>query len=192
MRLRGGAVRTGPRVLLAAGVLAALAACAKPVPPGSTLPTPVRSSVVPSTGPDAEQDPAGCPGEGVRVTAERGDAAMGYREMAVKLTNCGDRPYQVAGRPQVAVLGKDREVLPVDIVPSTHWNQTAHPVTLAPGQSTSAVLAWRNLVTDPTVVATSGVYLSVSPRQGAPAQVVRPEAPLDLGNTGRLEVSVWL
>ncbi|GAA2390001.1 DUF4232 domain-containing protein [Dactylosporangium salmoneum] len=182
MKLRGDAVRIGPQVFL---VLAVLAACAKPLPPGGTLPTPAP----PSAG---AEDLARCPDDGVRVTAERGDAAMGYREMAIKLTNCGDRPYEVAGRPQVAVLGKDREVLAVDIVPSTHWNQTAHPVTLAPGQSTSAVLAWRNLVTDPNVVVTSGVYLSVSPKEGATAQVVRPQTPLDLGNTGRLEVSVWL
>jgi hypothetical protein len=165
---------------------AALAACAQPASPG-TFPNP------PSPRPSASpSDGAGCPEPGVRIVADRGDAAAGYREMALRMTNCGDRPYTVTGRPGIAVLGKDRESLEVDVVPSVHHTQSPHAVTLAPGQSTTAIMSWRNLVTDPTVVATSGVYLLVAPAAGEPRQLVKPPLPLDLGNTGRLEVSVWL
>jgi hypothetical protein len=133
-----------------------------------------------------------CPAPGVRIEADRGDAAAGYREMSLRVTNCGDRPFDVSGRPEIAVLGKDREPLRVDIVPSGHYPQSAHPVVLAPGQSTTAVMSWRNTVTDANVAPVSGVFLAVATGPGSPRQIVQPPAPLDLGNTGRLEVSVWL
>jgi hypothetical protein len=173
-------VRGLPVVLLAAG----LTACARPAQE--------PSNVRPTAQASASPEDVACPAPGVRIEAERGDAASGYREMPLRMTNCGDRPFEASGRPELVVLGKDREPLEVAVVPSAHYTQSAHPVTLEPGQSVTAIMSWRNTVTDSTVVAVSGVYLSVAPVPGAPAQIVRPPAPLDLGNTGRLEVSVWL
>src|SRR3954462_1938315 len=165
-----------------------LTGCARPgTQPRNTLPS---LGVPPSSGvsPSLEEDGAACPEGGVKITADRGDAAMGYREMGLHLTNCGDRPVTVSGRPEVVVLGEDRDVQDIAIVPSVHHNQAAHPVTLAPGQRTSAVLAWRKTYDDISKPPVSGVYLSVAPAPGGPRQIVRPPVPLDLGSTGRLEV----
>ena len=167
----------------------ALAACARPAPPGTVRPTAaLPSAAVPSA--SATVDSAAC-ADGVRIVADRGDAAAGYREMGLHLTNCGDRPYNVDGRPQIVVLGKDKETLDVAVAPSVHYTAAPHPVTLAPGQSALAVVSWRNTFTDVNGEPTSGVYLSIAPIPGAPRQLVKPPSPLDLGNTGRLEVSVW-
>ncbi|MGI5242641.1 DUF4232 domain-containing protein [Dactylosporangium sp. CA-139066] len=172
------------RNLLVLAAVAGLAACARP----AQVPEGVRPTAAASASP---QEPA-CPAPGVRIEADRGDAALGYREMSLHITNCGAGPVQVQGRPEIAVLGRDRETLDVAVVPSVHHTEPAHPVSLAPGQSTTAVMSWRNTVTDSDVAPVSGVYLQVAPAPGAPWQLVRPPAPLDLGNTGRLEVSVWL
>ncbi|WP_426503964.1 DUF4232 domain-containing protein [Dactylosporangium sp. McL0621] len=169
-----------------------LTACAKPgTQPRNTLPTP---GVSPSAGasPSLEEESAACPEGGVKITADRGDAAMGYREMGLHLANCGDRPVTVNGQPEVVVLGQDRDVQDIAIVPGVRHNEPAQPLTLAPGQSTTAVLAWRNTYDDISKPPVSGVYLSVAPAPGGPRQIVKPPVPLDLGSTGRLEVSVWL
>jgi Domain of unknown function (DUF4232) len=172
------------RKLLVLLAVAGLAGCARPAQePSGVRPT--------ASAPSSPQEVAR-PAPGVRIEAERGDAASGYREMPLRMTNCGDRPFEASGRPEIAVLDKDRKPVEVAVVPSAHYTQSAHPVVLAPGQSVTAIMSWRNTVTDSTVVAVSGAYLTVAPVPGAPSQIVRPPAPLDLGNTGRLEVSVWL
>ncbi|WP_433075999.1 DUF4232 domain-containing protein [Dactylosporangium sp. CA-052675] len=179
-------MRTTGVALLA---LLLLAGCARPGPqPQNTLPT--TASARPSVTPSAES--TACPGDGLRLSAERGDAAMGYREMGLRLENCGDRPVTVSGRPEVVVLGEDRDPQDIAIVPARSHSEPAHPVALAPGQSTLAVLAWRNTYDDISKPPVSGVYLAVTPTPGAARQIVRPTVPLDLGSTGKLEVSVWL
>ncbi|WP_432972436.1 DUF4232 domain-containing protein [Dactylosporangium sp. CA-233914] len=168
-------------------VCALLAACAKPAPPGTVLPTTAWKAA-----PSPTQEATGCPEGGLRIVADRGDAAAGYREMSLHLTNCGDTAVTVNGRPEIVVLGEDKSIQEISVVPSQHWSQSPHPVALAPGQSTTAVLAWRNTYTASDEPPVSGVYLSVAATPGGPRQLVKPPVPLDLGNTGRLEVSVWL
>lgn len=125
-------------------------------------------------------------------------AAMGLRALTVSMTNCGDRSYSVNGYPVVRVLDGDRKPLDVQVALGTRaitadpaWAADPQPVTLAPGGTVTAVVVWRNLVTDPTVVATTGRYLEIAPVGGAPAQTVNPRGGIDLGNTGRLGVGPW-
>jgi hypothetical protein len=116
---------------------------------------------------------------------------MGYREMTLHLRNCGDIAYRLRGQPDIVVLDADRNPLEIALVPSAHYTADPRQITLEPGVSAMAVLSWRNTVTDSTVVATTGAFLSIAPVQGMPRQTVRLPSPLDLGNTGRLETSVW-
>jgi hypothetical protein len=177
------------RLGLVLGVSALLAACAQP---SSTAVNPARSTVATAPASAAPEVTAGCPKPGVLITAERGDAAMGYREMTLRLNNCGDKAYPLRGRPDIIVLDKDRNPLDVAVLPSAHYSAEPRQVTLKPGIGAIAVLSWRNTVTDSTVPATTGGFLSVAPVQGAPRQTVTLLSPLDLGNTGRLEASAWL
>jgi hypothetical protein len=169
--------------------LVLLAGCAQPgSQPQNTLPT----RVPPSASPSALDEPVGCPADGLKIEADRGDAAMGYREMSLHVTNCGATTVTLSGRPEVIVLDKDKDVQDITIVPGVHHNQSAHPVALEPGMSTVAVLAWRNTYDDISKPPVSGAYLYVAPAPGATRQLVKPPVPLDLGSTARLEVSVWL
>jgi hypothetical protein len=117
---------------------------------------------------------------------------MGYREMALHVTNCGDTPVALGGRPDVVVLDAEAEAEDIAVVPSVHYTAPPRRQTLRPGTGAMAVLSWRNTVTDPNRQATTGVALSVAPVAGGPHQTVALPSPLDLGNTGRLEVSAWL
>lgn len=134
---------------------------------------------------------AGCPEPGVLITAERGEAAMGYREMTLLLRNCGDKPYQLQGRPDIVVLDADHNPLEIAVVPSTHYTVAPKLATIQPGSGTMAMLSWRNTVIVSEVETVTGASLSVAPVQGAPRQTVLLSNPLDLGNTGRLEASAW-
>ena len=173
----------GMRRILPLAAVALIAGCtsyhSEPVIP---LPTP------PTAGPSKAAD---CPAPGLLITAERGDAAAGYREMTIKAKNCGDTPYVLDGRPDIVVLDADRKAAAVALVPSVHWTASPRKLTLQPGTSATAVLAWHNTVTESTVVATSGAYLDVAPGKGEPRQIVTPPVPLDLGNTGKLQASAW-
>jgi hypothetical protein len=117
---------------------------------------------------------------------------MGYREMTLSLSNCGSSTYQLTGRPDIVVLDEDRKPLDVATVPSVHYTAAPRPLSVQPGSGAMAILSWRNTVTDPTVVATTGVFLSVAPVPGTPRQILRLPSPMDLGNTGRLEASAWM
>jgi hypothetical protein len=183
-----------PAALTALTVLTALTACAQPVPPGGTRPT-TAVTVAPAS-PSASPSPAGeeeiaCPEGGVKITADRGDAAAGYREMSLHLTVCGDKPVTVNGRPEIVVLDKDHDTQDIAVIPSVHYPGPARPMTLTPGKSTAAVMSWRNTYDDISKPPVSGAYLSVAVTAGGPRQLVKPPVPLDLGSTGRLEVSVW-
>ena len=73
------------------------------------------------------------------------------------------------------------------------WAPTAtHRWTIRRFVPTWAVLSWRNTYDDISKPPVSGVYLSVAVTEGGARQIVKPPVPLDLGSTGRLEVSVWL
>ncbi|MFF0150927.1 DUF4232 domain-containing protein [Micromonospora sp. NPDC005203] len=144
--------------------------------------------------PSASIDP--CPATGVRIRSTGGDAAMGLRALGLELINCGDRPYQLNGYPVLHVFDEHREPVLLRVVNggkeiTSGFDQPPREVTLAPNDRATAVLLWRNLVTDPTVVATNGEYLTVAPAAGQPAEEVDPDGPIDLGNTGRIGVSAW-
>lgn len=141
---------------------------------------------------------AACPAPGVLMSIGNVDAAMGLRALTVSMTNCGEQAFAVNGYPVVRLLDDDRKPLDVQVALGTKaitadpaLATDPEPVTLAPGQTATAVVVWRNLVTDPTVVATTGRYLEVAPVTGAPAQTVTPRGGVDLGNTGRLGVGPW-
>lgn len=121
---------------------------------------------------------------------------MGLRALGLELVNCGDRLYQLNGYPVVWVLNEQRKPIILRVFNgakeiTSGFDQPPQQVTLKAGERATAVVLWRNLVTDPTVVATDGAYLTVAPAAGQPAQDVDPDGPIDVGNTGRIGVSAW-
>ncbi|MEU3600030.1 DUF4232 domain-containing protein [Streptomyces sp. NPDC006798] len=138
----------------------------------------------------------GCPPSGVRVTAGQGNAAMGLRVVGVTLTNCGTRPYTLDGHPGLTPLDEDHRpldgvrILPGggDIAQVTGFDAAPRPVTLAPGETATTDLMWRNTHTGYGEAA-SAPYVRLVPKPGAPPVTLIPE--LDLGTTGKLGVSAW-
>ncbi|MGQ4491326.1 DUF4232 domain-containing protein [Streptomyces sp. SAS_281] len=145
---------------------------------------------VPADGPSGA-----CPSSGVRVTNDRGDAAMGLRVVGIHLANCGTTDYRLNGYPALRLLDEDRDpVSGVEILHGTTAISTGiggdarpRPLTLRPGESAYASLAWRNTTTDGDPV--NAPYVEVTAKPGAKPVTVTPE--LDLGTTGRLGVSPW-
>ncbi|MEU8284537.1 DUF4232 domain-containing protein [Micromonospora sp. NPDC048905] len=188
---------TAARLRISAAVAAALAlgGCTSDDHRGQGGDPPGPPPAAPS--PSASTDPlADCPATGVRIRSTGGDAAMGLRALGLELVNCGDRPYQLNGYPVLHVFDEQREPVLLRVVNggkeiTSGFDQPPREVTLAPNERATAVLLWRNLVTDSTVVATNGEYLTVAPAAGQPAEEVDPDGPIDLGNTGRIGVSAW-
>ncbi|MEU0659785.1 DUF4232 domain-containing protein [Streptomyces lavendulocolor] len=178
-----GRLRAGAALL----ALAALAVGCDDETGDAALPERITASPAPPA--------AGCPASGVRVEAGTTEAAMGLRALGLVLHNCGAEPFRVSGYPEVAVLGERGEALEVTVREGSNVDSTARPSTflLAPGQRARASAVWRNTVTRTDVVATNGTHLRVTPGAGAAAQTVAPAdgGPLDLGNTGTLEVTPW-
>ncbi|MEE1753516.1 DUF4232 domain-containing protein [Streptomyces sp. SP18CS02] len=203
-RSNGRVARNG----LALTALLALAASAVACDGGETVSSAPRAPGVPSasavpaapsapataSGPPGETDPRACPASGVRVSTGPVDAAMGVRGMAVNLLNCGTRPYEVSGYPDLEVLDERGEKLDIAVrlgTDSVGGTAARSTFVLGPGKQAFASLIWRNTVTRTDVVATSGAYLRVTPAGGAEAQTVAPRSPLDLGNTDTVEVTAW-
>ncbi|MFJ7239825.1 DUF4232 domain-containing protein [Streptomyces olivaceus] len=144
---------------------------------------------------EAPAGPGACPASGVRVSADRGDAAMGLRVVGLHLDNCGTRDYTVKGYPQLELLDESfRPVNGVDVLDGSGGITTgAGPdeapgtVTLAPGESATAALVWRNTTESGTPV--NVPHVRVRARAGADPVTVTPE--LDLGTTGKLGVRPW-
>ncbi|MEU0549547.1 DUF4232 domain-containing protein [Micromonospora sp. NPDC005979] len=190
----------GRRVGAATMLVLALSAC---VPRdhagqgGDPTGPPPKVTTAPSVSPSASVEPvAACPPSGVRIRSTGGDAAMGLRALGVELVNCGDRPYRLNGYPTVWVLDEQRKPIILAVVNwakdiTSGFDQPPQPITLQKGERAVASVLWRNLVTDSTVVATDGAYLSVAPAAGQQAQDVDPDGPVDVGNTGRIGVSAW-
>ncbi|MEU7996686.1 DUF4232 domain-containing protein [Micromonospora sp. NPDC049060] len=137
-----------------------------------------------------------CPAAGVRISSPGSNAAMGLRALGLELVNCGTKPYRLHGYPVLRLFDGDGDPIPVRVVHgakeiTSGFDDPPRPLTLQPGERAGAAVLWRNLVTDPTVVATDGERLEVAPAVGGAAQVVGLDGPVDLGNTGRIGVSAW-
>ncbi|WP_233563266.1 DUF4232 domain-containing protein [Micromonospora musae] len=152
----------------------------------------------PGAGPTApSDDPANvCPVSGVRIRALGTNAAMGLRALGLELTNCGTADYALNGYPSLRLLDADGTPIPVQVIEgakgiTSGFDAPPRPLTLRPGERAGAAVLWRNLVTDSTVVATSGEALEVASSAGRARQAVELDGPIDLGNTGRLGVSAW-
>ncbi|MFG1671938.1 DUF4232 domain-containing protein [Streptomyces sp. Y7] len=144
---------------------------------------------------ETSSDAGPCPASGVRVYADRGDAAMGLRAVGLHLVNCGTRPYRVDGYPELELLDEDHD--PVDGVRILHGTDristglrggdSPRPVVLRPGEAAVASLAWRN--TTGFGAAVNAPYARVRAKPGADPVTVVPE--FDLGTTGKLGVGPW-
>ncbi|MER6976922.1 DUF4232 domain-containing protein [Streptomyces carpinensis] len=164
--------------------------------PGASPVTQVEVAQVTKVPADEAPPAAGtCPPSGVRVTADRGDAAMGLRVVGLHLENCGTRDYTVSGYPQLELLDQDRE--PVEgvrilrgsgaITTLTEWDKPPRPVVLKPGETAVSGLVWRNTTESGTPVDVP--YVRVRAKAGADPVTVTPH--LDLGTTGKLGVRPW-
>ncbi|MGV9216072.1 DUF4232 domain-containing protein [Micromonospora sp. RB23] len=190
----------GRRVGAAAVLVLTLSACVPRDHAGQggdpTGPPPGPTSAA-GASPSASAPPvAECPASGVRIRSTGGDAAMGLRALGLELVNCGDRPYRLNGYPTVWVLDEQRKPIILAVVNgakdiTSGFDQPPQLITLQKGERAVATVLWRNLVTDSTVVATDGAYLTVAPAAGQPAEEVDPHGPVDVGNTGRIGVSAW-
>jgi hypothetical protein len=189
--------RTAALAPLVAAVAVAVAVVASCAAPGSTPPGP-GSRPAPTGAAPRSSAPVACPQQGVVIRIGAVDGAMGLRVLSVEMTNCADRPYTVDGYPVVRVLDGDRKPIDVEIGLGTSTiiidpglDAAPQPVTLPPGGEATDTVVWRNLVTDATVVATTGTYLQIAPAGGQPSQIVSPRGGIDLGNTGKLGVGSW-
>ncbi|MFF8831845.1 DUF4232 domain-containing protein [Streptomyces sp. NPDC015131] len=181
--------------------LAALAVGCDDETGDAPLPRPVASAPAPAPAPPQGapgETPAGdapCPASGVRVGTGMTEAAMGLRAMGLTLENCGTKPFEVSGYPVLEVLDERRARLDVAVVRGSSVDSTTKPstFTLVPGTKATASVVWRNTVTRTDVVATEGAYVRITPAPGAAAQTAAPQdgGPLDLGNTGRVELTPW-
>ena len=206
-RLRGGPSALPyhrPAVVLA--VLGLLAGCAPAQDSGgvtaAATDAPPVSVVTPDAPPTGTQPTAGtdqprpCPADGVRISHLGVSAAMGLRAMSLELVNCGSHPYRLHGYPDLRLLDGDGNLIRVRVIHgakdiTSGFDDPPRPLTLAPGEAAGAAVLWRNLVDDPTVVATNAERLEVAPAEGQPTQELAIQGPIDLGNTTRVGVSAW-
>lgn len=136
-----------------------------------------------------------CPASGLHVYVDEGDAALGLRVVGLHLVNCGTRPYELNGYPELELLDEDHDKADsVRILHGTDRISTGiggeggpQRVVLRPGEAAQTTLAWRNTTGfgDPV----NAPYVRVRAKAGASPVTVVPE--LDLGTTGKLGVGPW-
>ncbi|WP_372490864.1 DUF4232 domain-containing protein [Actinomadura terrae] len=145
-----------------------------------------RSALSPSPSPS-------CPPDGVSITSDVPDAALGLRAMRIKLTNCGKKPYPLNGYPALTVLDASRKPAPIKIVqgPTEVKDPGPRPLKIAPGKTAEAIVVWRNTVADSVNPPVKGIYLQITPAPGHPPQTIKPAGTLDLGTTGTLKTTAW-
>ncbi|WP_213453121.1 DUF4232 domain-containing protein [Rhizomonospora bruguierae] len=182
-------------IAAAAGLV--LAGCAEPgtVPTGTglvppTVTPPAVTAPTPATAPPDPVAPQTCTTDRPMVTHGPVEAGLGHRGMLLRLLNCGTKPYRVRGYPSVAILDGRQTLMPVEVRHgSSYFGRDLGPadLTLKPGGSAVAVLAWSATVTagDPA----EGAYLRVAPtdRDETTTYPVR----FDLGTTGAVDVTAW-
>ncbi|WP_327406222.1 DUF4232 domain-containing protein [Streptomyces sp. NBC_01288] len=193
------------------GAMANQTATVRDVGPGKTVRGTVRAGELPPSTPrvtqakvlevhkvpssEAPAAPGTCPASGIRVSADQGDAAMGLRVVGLHLDNCGKRDYGVDGHPVLELLDDDlKHVDGVkildsggEVTPGSVDDKPSGPVTLGPGESATASLVWHNTTEFGTPV--NVPYVRVRAKAGADPVIVTPN--LDLGTTGKLEVTPW-
>ncbi|MEV4002411.1 DUF4232 domain-containing protein [Actinomadura sp. NPDC049753] len=193
LRLIGAAV---PAVGTLALSTLVLGACGTAVPAAGhgagPAATPARPPA-PVPPPRSSPPPPPCTPEGIAVSMNEPDAAMGLRAARIELRNCGRRPYRLNGYPALRVLDDERQPFNVTTVRGTRQVEDAgpKPLTIRPGRTAEFVIVWRNTVTEADTVAVAGKYLEVRPAPGRPVVIVPANGPIDLGNTGRLEGTAW-
>ncbi len=186
------------RLILAVATVVLLGACA---PPGTT-PQVGSGTGFASRYPGGSASPftvPTCAGDGIRITMRDGDAAMGLRVSSLDLVNCGTKDYELGGFPLVRAL--DDELRPIDVrvldkaaeisVSLEHFDAPPAGIVLAPGETASAAVTWRNTYTDAVNPPVSVPVLTVAAQEGRAIHTVPAEHPLDLGSTGRFAVSPW-
>lgn len=139
--------------------------------------------------PATDRPEAPCPEGGFHVTVTQGSAAMGVRSGGIELVNCGTEDIEINGYPVLEIPG-----VAIEVRQGSDTLQDPGPtaITLAPGETVSAGMLWRNKVEssdeDDVVNATQ---ISVGYAEGSPLETVSPEAPIDLGTTREIEVTAW-
>lgn len=163
---------------------------------GASSVTQAKVSEVTSVAADeAPADPDACPSSGIRVLADRGDAAMGLRTVGLWLENCGTRVYKIEGYPELTILDEDHERVDgvkilrggEEIATGVEAEGPPRPLALKPGERARSVILWRNTTEFGTPV--NAPYVRVVAKPGAAPVTVTPH--LDLGTTGRLGVGPW-
>ncbi|MFC4002937.1 DUF4232 domain-containing protein [Prauserella oleivorans] len=165
----------------------------------TSAPEPIDPVRTPVPTPPAEA----CPETGVRVTVGIDEAAMGLRVLGLTLTNCGDRPYQLEGYPQLRLLdeaGKPMDVRvehgSAGIATVDGFDAPPRALTLRAGEVARTNLMWRNTNTSAGTPAV-GDTLSVAPVEGRPWQPVELTGGyedglhIDVGSTGLIGVRAW-
>lgn len=147
----------------------------------------------PTAAPTETPTGADCPEAGFRANVTQGSAAMGIRTAGIELVNCGEEPIEVNGYPVVQVL-VDGSPIDVEVTEGSDTMQDPGPtpITVAPGESVSAGMLWRNRVesADPADVV-NAEELNIGYAEGSPLVAVSPEATIDLGTTRDIEVTAW-
>lgn len=142
--------------------------------------------------PTAPTEPA-CPEEGFQVTVSGMNAAMGIRATGIELVNCGTENIEVDGYPHLQILGESGPIaVEVKEGSDTLQDPGPTPITLAPGDSVSAGMLWRNRVesADGNDVV-NATEINVGYSEDSPMVTVTPESSIDLGTTRELEVTAW-
>ncbi|MFC3494713.1 DUF4232 domain-containing protein [Glycomyces rhizosphaerae] len=156
------------------------ASAAEPVEPAETAET-------------ARPTESACPEEGFQVTVSGMNAAMGIRATGIELVNCGTENIEVNGYPNLQILGESGPIaVEVKEGSDTLQDPGPTPITLAPGDSVSAGLLWRNRVESADENdAVNATEINVGYSDDSPMVTVTPEASIDLGTTRELEVTAW-
>jgi hypothetical protein len=153
--------------------------------PAATPADPV-DPVDPAT--ERPEEPA-CPETGFHATVTQGSAAMGIRSVGIELVNCGTEDIAVNGYPVIEIPGVEIDVREGS---DTLQDPGPTPITLAPGDTVSAGMLWRNMVEsadEGDVV--NATEINVGYAEGSPMETVTPESPIDLGTTREIEVTAW-
>lgn len=188
-----------PLALIAAVLAAAAAGCGSVAEEpetsapatASTEPVEPASPIEPAE-PTAPTEPA-CPEEGFQATVSGMNAAMGIRATGIELVNCGTENIEVNGYPHLQILGESGPIaVEVKEGSDTLQDPGPTPITLAPGDSVSAGLLWRNRVESADENdAVNATEINVGYSDDSPMVTVTPEASIDLGTTRELEVTAW-